>query len=125
VVAADPAGRTEVMTTVPVALPYSIDWLPDGRLLIVSGPEARLLRQEPDGRLVTHAVLSGLDEYFNEIVVDGRGNIYVNSSVVVHVGLDGKAREGGEVLQTIDLDDPGRTGQLLAVAAPAPGAGRP
>ena len=32
-------------------LPFSIDWLPDGRLLIVSGPEGLLLRREPDGSL--------------------------------------------------------------------------
>jgi sugar lactone lactonase YvrE len=54
--------------------------LPDGRLLIVAGPEARLLRQEPDGSIVTHADLSKLARGWNEIVVDGRGNIYVNGS---------------------------------------------
>ena len=41
----------------PATFPYSIDWLPDGRLLVVSGQEALLLRQEPDGALVTHADL--------------------------------------------------------------------
>jgi len=39
-----------------------------------------LLRREADGSLVTHADLSDLSRYgWNEIVVDGRGNIYVNS----------------------------------------------
>ena len=39
-----------------------------------------LLRQEPNGSLVPHADLSGLSRYgWNEIVVDGRGHIYVNS----------------------------------------------
>ena len=34
---------------------------------------------EPDGSLVPHADLSGLGvDDFNEIVVDGRGNVYVN-----------------------------------------------
>ena len=42
------------------------------------GPQGRLLRQEPDGTLVDHADLSGLEGGLNEIVVDGRGNIYVN-----------------------------------------------
>ncbi len=55
-----------------------IDWLPDGRLLVVSGREGLLLRQEPDGSLATHADLSAIDHGFNEIVVDGRGNAYVN-----------------------------------------------
>jgi sugar lactone lactonase YvrE len=50
----------------------------DGRLLVVSGPEGLLLRREPDGSLVTHADLRGLADGWNEIVVDGRGNIYVN-----------------------------------------------
>jgi sugar lactone lactonase YvrE len=38
-----------------------------------------LLRLEPDGSLVTHADLSVLsDKGWNEIVVDGRGNTYLN-----------------------------------------------
>jgi sugar lactone lactonase YvrE len=37
------------------------------------------MRREPDGSMVPHADLSGLGvDHFNEIVVDGRGNIYVN-----------------------------------------------
>ena len=60
--------------------PFSIDWSPEGRLLIVSGPEGVLLRRESDGSLVTHADLSGLSDHpWNEIVVDGRGNAYVNN----------------------------------------------
>ena len=41
------------------ALPLCFDFLPDGRLLVVSGREGRLLRHEPDGSLVTHADLTG------------------------------------------------------------------
>jgi sugar lactone lactonase YvrE len=51
--------------------------LPDGRLL-VTGPE--LLRREPDGSMVRHADLSDVAPLgCSEIVVDGRGNVYVNS----------------------------------------------
>jgi sugar lactone lactonase YvrE len=60
----------------------TVDWLPDGRLLIVSAREGRLLRREPDGSLVPHADLSGLagpGHPWNEIVVDGRGNAYINN----------------------------------------------
>src|SRR5918997_4672990 len=79
VVAVDPEGNSEVVVRVPSS-PFCIDWLPDGRLLVVSGPEARLLRREPDGSLATHADLSSLARTWNEIVVDGRGHIYVNGS---------------------------------------------
>ena len=80
IVALDPQGRREVILHVD-AMPFSIDWLPDGRLLIVSNADGRrLLRREPDGAVVTHADLGGLvDRPWNEIVVDGRGNAYVNS----------------------------------------------
>ena len=86
-------GRSDVVTRVPTTIPFSIDWLPDGRLLVVSGQEALMLRQEPDGSLVTHADLTGLDSVFNEIVVDGRGNAYVNGGIVVLVTPDGSARQ--------------------------------
>src|SRR6266581_6133200 len=76
VIALDGGGNREVIVRVP-GFNFSIDWLPDGRLLVVSG--ARLLRQERDASLVTHADFGGLPgPGCNEIVVDGRGNIYVN-----------------------------------------------
>jgi sugar lactone lactonase YvrE len=53
-------------------------WRPDGRLLIVSSPDGRLLRREPDGSLVTFADLGRPG--WNDIVVDGRGNAYVNGA---------------------------------------------
>ena len=41
----------------------------------------RILRLEPDGSLVTHADLTGLSKLgWNEIVVDGRANVYVNAA---------------------------------------------
>jgi sugar lactone lactonase YvrE len=83
VIAVDPTGNREVIAQVSFpAFPMCIDWLPDGRLLVVSGRQGLLLRREPDGSLVTHADLSGLagkDHPWNEIVVDGRGNVYINN----------------------------------------------
>ena len=83
IVAVDGQGRPEVMAQVDFpAFPMCIDWLPDGRLLIVAARYGRLLRQEPDGSLVTHADLSNLSDPghpWNEIVVDGRGNAYLNN----------------------------------------------
>jgi sugar lactone lactonase YvrE len=80
IIAVDPEGRSEVIVRVPFpSIPMCIDFLPDGRLLIISTHEKLLLRREPDGMLVTHADLSGLSDLgFNEIVVDGRGNAYIN-----------------------------------------------
>ncbi|HSD25365.1 MAG TPA: SMP-30/gluconolactonase/LRE family protein [Solirubrobacterales bacterium] len=76
-IALDLGGRSEGIAKVR-SLPFSIDWLPDGPLLITSGQE--LLRMEPDGSLVTHVDLSDLSEHgWNEIVVDARGNAYVNN----------------------------------------------
>ena len=68
IVTVDPAAsdpRAEVALRVPTTIPFSIDWLPDrdtgaGSLLVVSGREHLLLRQEPDGTLVTHADLGVL-----------------------------------------------------------------
>jgi sugar lactone lactonase YvrE len=78
-IAVDSEGASEVVLGVD-SFPFCIDWLPDGRLLVVSARERALLRQEPDGSLVRHSDLSGLSEHaWNEIVVDGRGNAYVNN----------------------------------------------
>jgi sugar lactone lactonase YvrE len=78
-IAVDLEGRSEVVVRVP-SFPFCVDWLPDGRLLIVSARDRLLLRREPDGSLATHADLSGLSNYpWNEIVVDGRGTAYVNN----------------------------------------------
>jgi sugar lactone lactonase YvrE len=79
VIAVDLEGRSEVVLEAP-AFPCCVDWLPDGRLLVVSAREGRLLRREPDGSLVAHGDLSEVSDppAGNELVVDGRGNAYVN-----------------------------------------------
>jgi sugar lactone lactonase YvrE len=94
IVTIDAAGTKDVVTRVPTTFPFSIDWLPDGRLLVVSGREAVVLRHEPDGSLVTHADLTGIGSIFNEIVVDGRGNAYVNGDdLIALVPADGAPRQ--------------------------------
>jgi len=70
-------GATEVVTEVPEAtIPYSLDWLPDGRLVVIS--HTQLLAEEPGGALAPVAELGGIAGGFNEIVVDGHGHVYVN-----------------------------------------------
>jgi sugar lactone lactonase YvrE len=111
VLAVDREGGREVMARVDFpAFPMSIDWLPDGPLLVVAARAGRLLRQEPDGSLATHADLTGLADRghpWNEIVVDGRGNVYLNNQ-----GFD---FPGGEFAPgTIALLTPDGTAQRVA-----------
>jgi len=108
VIAVDLDGKRETVVRVSFpAFPMCMDWLPDGeRLLIVASRERRVLRREPDGSMVTHADLSDIARGFNEIVVDGRGNAYVNGGnsdlmageeftpgIIALVTPDGSARQ--------------------------------
>ena len=86
IISVDLRGKSEVMFRVE-SLPFSIDWLLDGRLVVTSGTQ--VLLEQPDGSLATYADLSGpCKKGLNEIVVDGRGNVYVND-----VGFDLMAGE--------------------------------
>jgi sugar lactone lactonase YvrE len=106
VIAVDLEGRHEVILSAP-SFPCCVDWLPDGRLLVVSARDGRLLRQEADRSLVTHGNLGAVSKppAGNELVVDGRGNAYVNGGgfdlmagepfapgIVALVTLDGSVR---------------------------------
>jgi sugar lactone lactonase YvrE len=109
-------GKREVMARLaPQTLPFSIDWLPDGRLLVIDGPRRLLLRQEPDGALDAVADLAGFGSApFNELLVDADGNAYVNGGPgsVVLVRPDGSAREVADGLKWpngMALVDDGRT----------------
>jgi sugar lactone lactonase YvrE len=106
IVAVDLDGNREVVGHGPDGLGWSIDWLHDGRLL-VTGPE--LLRREPDGEMVRHADLGAVAGHgWNEIVVDGRGNIYLDGvgfrfgqeefrpGIIALVTPDGAARQVAE-----------------------------
>ncbi|MFD0856619.1 SMP-30/gluconolactonase/LRE family protein, partial [Actinomadura adrarensis] len=107
VLAVDTDGKSEVIVHADFpSMPMCIDYLPDGRLLVVSSSEGLIKRREPDGTLVDHATLGDLSVGYNEIVVDGRGNLYVNAigfdmmagedpkpGIVALVPPDGKARQ--------------------------------
>ena len=65
----DASGRVETVVEVP-GQPSGLGWLPDGRLLVVSMLDRRVLRLDPDG-LVEHADLSGVATWhLNDMVVD-------------------------------------------------------
>src|SRR5919107_1173816 len=109
IIAVDLQGDSEVMARVPTAGPFCIDWLPEGRLLVVAGQEALLLHGYPDGSLSTYAELGSISEQpWNDIVVDGRGNAYVGNigfdfpggefapGILALVEPDGAARQVAE-----------------------------
>ena len=101
--------RTEL--TVP-AQPSGLGWLPDGRLLVVSMKDRRILRRELDGTVVEHADLSDLAAYpLNDMVVDEAGRAYVGNfgfdlmaaedaapTPLILVDTDGSARHISEPL---------------------------
>ena len=94
-------GELAVVAEVPNQ-PSGLGWLPDGRMLIVSMLDRKVLRREPDGRLEVHADLWGLAAWHcNDMVVDSAGRAYVGN-----FGFDshGGARERGADLIRVDAD---------------------
>jgi sugar lactone lactonase YvrE len=88
VLALDEDGKSEMILELP-GFPFAVDWLPDGRMLVISGYDRRVLRREADGSTTTLVDLRPIcDDAWSEIVVDGRGNTYVNS-----IGFDFMAGE--------------------------------
>ncbi len=77
--AVDLEGNVETIAEVPNQ-PSGLGWLPDGRMLVVSMLDRKLLRQEPDGSLVEHADLSNIATWHcNDMVVDQMGRAYVGN----------------------------------------------
>ena len=106
VLSVDLNGARDLVTRID-AMPFCLDRLPDGRLLIVAGQQ--LLARESDGTLATYAELGAVStKPWNDIVTDGRGDTYVNN-----IGFDFPAGEfapglialitpGGRVRQVAD-----------------------
>jgi sugar lactone lactonase YvrE len=105
VLAVTPDGGVEVFARVD-SLPLCTAWHPEGRMLVVSSREGKVLAREPDGSLSTYADLGRPG--WNDVVVDGRGSCYVNGA-----GFDPIAgeefRPGSVVLVR-------PTGEVVAVA---------
>lgn len=70
----DDSGEREVVLRMG-GLPFSVDWLSDGRLLLTS-PDGVLVR-DAEGVLTTYG---GAGTGWNEIVVDGHDNVFVNTA---------------------------------------------
>lgn len=125
VLAIDESGKVELVATVPEQ-PSGLGWLPDGRLLIVSMRDRKVLRQETDGTLTEHADLSELTTWhLNDMTVDETGRAYVGSfgfdlmsgapaqtSNIVLIQQDGSAQVAAEDLafpNGMELLDGGNT----------------
>lgn len=86
----DAEGKREVAAQVP-AFPFCTAFLPGGQALVVV--RDKVMRVGADGALSPYADLSALSPHgWNEIVADGRGNVYVNG------GSDGFAGEPGFIV---------------------------
>lgn len=71
-------GNAEHIVEVPEC-PSGLGWLPDGRLLVVSMHDRKLMRLDSDG-LHEHADLSGIATWHcNDMVVDDQGRAYVGN----------------------------------------------
>jgi sugar lactone lactonase YvrE len=72
-------GETETIAEVP-GQPSGLGFLPDGRMLIVSMRDRRIMRRELDASLVVHADLSGLAPWhLNDMLVDRDGGAWVGN----------------------------------------------
>ncbi len=108
-VAMDGTAKTFAQTA---GLPCGLGFLPDGRLLITSMLDRKILRREHDGSIVEHADLSSLAPWqLNDMLVDGEGRAWAGnfgfdlmggaparSTVLICVTPDGKARIAAEGL---------------------------
>ena len=105
-----PGGQPRIEADI-ASLPFSFDWLPDGRMLLVHAADNDLKLRAPDGSFARFADLSALSEYgCNEITVHPTGHIYVNNvnfdfpggafqpGFIALVGPDGSARKVAEGL---------------------------
>ncbi|MBO0847953.1 MAG: SMP-30/gluconolactonase/LRE family protein [Pseudonocardia sp.] len=79
VVATDGRGNTEVVAEVP-GQPSGLGFLPDGRALIVSMRDHRVLVRSESGQLSEHADLSDtVPDMLNDMIVDEHGRAYVGN----------------------------------------------
>jgi sugar lactone lactonase YvrE len=104
-------GKSETVARVPEQ-PSGLGFLPDGRMLIVSMRDRKILRREADGSLVLHADLSGLAPWhLNDMLVDHDGRAWVGNfgfdlmsgapashTVLICVEADGMAKIAAEDL---------------------------
>jgi sugar lactone lactonase YvrE len=79
-------GRLETVVELK-GEPSGLGWLPDGRLLVVSMDDHRLLRLDPGGLCEVADLSAWCGGKANDMVVDARGRAYVGN-----IGFDLEAR---------------------------------
>lgn len=119
VLAINESGRLEAVVKLP-GRPGGLGWLPDGRMLVVSTAQRRILRVDPDGVRV-HADLGAVgfvEHQLNDMTVGPDGRCYVGEfGVDVHAWMRTNrpriASEGIAVVGSIELPE----GSLFVVEA--------
>jgi len=101
-------GTVETIANVP-GRPSGLGFLPDGRMLIVSMRDRKIMRRELDSSLVEYADLSTLAPWhLNDMLVDQQGRVWVGN-----YGFD---LMGGAKVTTTNLIcvDPDRSASVVA-----------
>jgi len=78
VMTVDLEGKAETVIEMP-GRPSGLGWLPDGRLLVVSVMDCRLLRLDPDGLAEVADLHELASHHCNDMVVDRLGRAYVGN----------------------------------------------
>ena len=78
VVTVTPDGERETIVEVPNQ-PSGLGFLPDGRLLVVSMIDRKLLRLDPDGLQEVADIFDLSPYHCNDMVVDSEGNAYIGN----------------------------------------------
>ncbi len=78
VLAVDLNGNVETIVEVPNR-PSGLGWLPDGRLLVVSMTDRRLLRLDPEGLAEVADLQDLASNHCNDMVVDRQGRAYIGN----------------------------------------------
>jgi sugar lactone lactonase YvrE len=108
----DAHGQTQVVAEIP-AQPSGLGWAPDGRLLVVSMLDHKLMRLDPAGPVTVADLSAFATGPCNDMVVDARGGAYIGnfgfdlfaepverrSAALIYVAPDGVVRVAAEGLE--------------------------
>ena len=102
VMTVDLEGNVETIVHVP-AQPSGLGWLPDGRLLIVSMGDRKLLRLDPDGLTEVADIYHLASCHCNDMVVDSQGRAYIGN-FGFELAMDAPFKKAEIIMVTPDGD---------------------